>query len=72
MSFLIIFVAIVIYICLNRLIANEFYEVAAAKGHSERKYFWYCFFFGIVGYLMVIALQNKVTPENKDFELPEI
>ena len=47
---------IVLYI--NYAIANEFQIAAKDKGYPERKYFWYCFFFGIIGYLMVIALPD--------------
>ena len=53
-------------------IATEFYEIAKEKGHSERKYFWYCFFLTFVGYILVIALQNKSTTSNEEFKLPEL
>ena len=49
-----IFVLIIDYI-----IAKEFEAVAIAKGYSEQKYFWYSFLFGIVGYLLVLALPKK-------------
>lgn len=62
----------VLVIWLNWIIANEFFNVAKSKGYSENKYLWYCFLFGFIGYLLVIALKdNKPTSENK-FELPEL
>ena len=41
------------------LLADAFYEVAKKKGHKEIKYFWLSFFFGISGYLLVIALPDR-------------
>lgn len=53
-----VLLAILIYI--DYLIAEEFDNIAEQKGYSEsNKYFWYCFWLGIVGYLMVIALPNN-------------
>ncbi|MBQ9953774.1 MAG: hypothetical protein IJO92_05555 [Clostridia bacterium] len=40
-------------------IAGEFHQAATLKGHPQSKYFWICFFCGIVGYLLVIALPDK-------------
>lgn len=51
-----IVVAVALYI--DYLIANEFYNIARQKGYETKKYFWFCFWLGIVGYLMVIALPN--------------
>ena len=57
----------------NYLIASEFLKVAKQKGYSDGKYYWYCFLFGITGYLLVIALQNKnIIQSNTIDELPEI
>ena len=53
------FIALIIlavWLVINWLISEEFYTVACNKGFEERKYFLYCFLFGIVGYLLVIAL----------------
>lgn len=52
-------VAFALYI--DYLIANEFYNIARQKGYETKKYFWFCFWLGIVGYLMVIALPNLKT-----------
>jgi len=53
------FIALIIlavWLVIDWLISEEFYTVAYNKGFGERRYFWYCFLFGIVGYLLVIAL----------------
>lgn len=44
------------------LIANEFSKIAAMKGHKEGKWFWLCLIFGIVGWLMIIALPDRRIP----------
>lgn len=60
-------------ILFNAVIAAEFYAIAAKKGCSEVKYFWYCFLLTFAGYLMVIALPNNVTEKNTfSDELPEL
>lgn len=40
-------------------IANCFYEIACMKGFHDRCYFWLPFLFGIVGYLLVVALPDR-------------
>ncbi|MBQ8556340.1 MAG: hypothetical protein IJ438_10790 [Clostridia bacterium] len=75
----IILLSLVIIVIVFKYLAECFYDVAKIKGHSDRKYFWICFIFGIFGYLLVIALpdrlSNKVkeetdddTDKNTDFE----
>ncbi len=70
---LLVFVVVIGSILINFLIANEFDSIAKQKGHFNQKYFWYCFFLGIIGCLMVIALPNisSKAKTNSD-ELPEI
>lgn len=68
-----VLLAILIYI--DYLIATEFDNIAEQKGYSEsNKYFWYCFWLGIVGYLMVIALPNcpssKTTKQSNKVKQP--
>ena len=48
-----------IWLLISCCISSQFQKVAEDKGYAETKYFWLCFFFGIVGYLLVIALPNK-------------
>ena len=58
----ILLVAIVLFlaIAINAYIAGCFADIAAEKGFEERKYFWIPFLFGIIGYLMVIALPDRL------------
>lgn len=49
-----IFVLLVAYFA-----ALEFQTIAEMKGHSEKKYFWWSFFVGFVGMLMVVALPDR-------------
>lgn len=49
----------IIFFYASYVIANEFYNIAIWKGYLDKKYFWYCFFFSILGILLVIALPNK-------------
>lgn len=53
---ILIFIAIII---LNVYIAGQFRNVAADKGYDSSKYFHLCFWCGIVGYLLVIALPDR-------------
>ena len=75
MEFL-LYIGVLVVLCLVLFIlwkiANEFYAVAQSKGYNDRKYFWYCFFLGMIGYLLVIALKDKKAGESKEFELPEL
>jgi hypothetical protein len=56
-----VIVGVAILLLIDYLVSKTFREIAIMKGHSEIKYFWFCFFLGIVGYLMVVALPAKVT-----------
>ena len=51
-------------ICLDFLLAREFYDIAEQKGYSDVKYFWYSVLFGLFGFLMVIALPDKSSQKN--------
>ena len=53
-------------IACSYVIAKEFYSIALSKGYSEKKYLWFCFFFGVAGYLLVIALPNKTNKETNN------
>lgn len=70
---IVIVVASVLALWINYLIAKEFYFAAREKGYSGKKYLWICFFLGMVGYLLVIALPNRasVKVEAND-ELPPL
>lgn len=70
-----IFIGAVIVLIIQWIISKEFAKAAADKGYTESKYFWYCFFFSVVGYLLVAALPSKEQTkknEKNDFQLPNI
>ena len=69
----VIFIVSVIVLIIQFVLAGEFYSIANDKGYDNQKYLWYCFLFGIAGYLMVIALpkKEKIAKASND-ELPEI
>lgn len=50
---------VLVYFVLASIIAGWFSEVAREKGYSSPKYFWICFFMGLVGQLLVIALPDR-------------
>lgn len=50
---------LVVALIFDYFMAKWFYEVAEAKGYYERKYFHIAFWFGIAGYLLVIALPDR-------------
>ena len=76
MAFLIVLLSLAVIVALlylQYIIAKEFYSAAVTKGYSNKKYLWYCFFLGMIGYLVVIALPNKIVTTNQSAdELPEI
>lgn len=56
--------------------AKEFYKIAVMKGHPNKKYFWWCFWVGMIGWPMVIALPDRGTARQEAMidtnELPEL
>ena len=56
-------IAIIIGLFINYIISKQFGEIAEMKGHDGSPYFWFTFFLGMVGMLMVIALPT-ITPKN--------
>ena len=59
---------IMIGLVINYFVAKEIAEIAEMKGFFGITYFWFTFFLGIVGILMVIALpdvsQNKIPQQS--------
>ena len=63
----------VFWIVISIYLAEQFYEVVQEKGYDDRKYFWICFWFGIPGYLLVIALPSRSnTLQTVSDELPDL
>lgn len=51
-----LFIIVFFIIAINLIIAHFFAEIAEMKGYERRKYFLLSFFFGLAGWLMVVAL----------------
>ena len=56
---LIALVVAIVLIYLWYLACREFAFIASEKGWSERRYFRFCFWMGLIGMLMVIALPDR-------------
>lgn len=56
--------------------AKAMYEIAVMKGHTDKKYFWWCFWVPGIGYLMVLILPDRIGLPVKSAhaadELPEL
>lgn len=70
----VLFLAVILAV--NWFTAREFYKIAVMKGHPQKKYFWWCFLVGFVGWPMIIALPDRGTAQQKAVidtdELPEL
>lgn len=67
-----IIILVLVGLVISYVLAEEFMEIASKKGYSNRKYFWYCFLFGLAGYLIVIALPTiEEGAHKKDFRVEE-
>lgn len=67
-----ILLIVIVYFVLASIIAGWFSEVAREKGYSSPKYFWICFFMGLVGQLLVIALPDRGRGVDASGEQPEL
>lgn len=77
MKVFLIVLALAVVVTVQYVLSVEFFDVALLKGYKEKKYFWYGFLFGIVGFLLIIALpdRNNMNKPSEQFsadELPEI
>ena len=61
---------ILIFLISDFILARKFDFIAAEKGYvtKNHSYFWYCFFFGLIGYLIVNALPDKTQKEPQEPE----
>lgn len=55
----------IISLLISYLVADEFDKIVIMKGYPKGKYFWWCFLLGIIGWLMVIALPDRVSEKQK-------
>lgn len=67
-----ILLIVIVYFVLASIIAGWFSKVASEKGYSSPKYFWICFFMGLVGQLLVIALPDRGRGVDASGEQPEL
>lgn len=52
-------VVLVVWIIIWFKAAKNMARIAADKGYTSRKWFHYCFWLGLVGFLMVCAMPDK-------------
>lgn len=57
---------LVVWLFILLLAACNFAEIAKTKGHSYGKYFAWCFFTGLIGWIMVIALPERADEVQTD------
>ena len=71
-----IFAIVVLFFVLDWFVAKRFDEIAQMKGQPPEAYFWWCFWLGVIGWAMVIALPDRAgtSPKSADSsdELPEL
>lgn len=61
--------SLIFFICsvfADYFIAKTFYLIAIDKGYFSMSYFWFCFIFGIVGYIMVAAMPDRGNAANDE------
>ena len=47
----------IVLLVVNGIAASKFESIAKMKGHEG--YFWWCFWLGVIGWAMVIALPDR-------------
>ncbi len=47
------------FFAVNWFVAKEMYSFAVDKGYKDEKYFWWCFWLGVIGYAMIIAMPDR-------------
>lgn len=70
MAVLLYVFAFIIGIIIQYCVAKQFESVAADKGYEDSKYFHFCFWLGMVGYLLVIALPDRGSSKKTQYEVP--
>lgn len=55
----IVLLVLILAIVIWYKIAKNMARIAADKGYTERKWFHYCFWLGLVGFLMICAMPDK-------------
>ena len=57
----VIAISIIVALVFSGWMAYKFQTIAEMKGHDGSKYFWYCLFFSVAGWVMVAALPDLST-----------
>ena len=52
-------IVLVLYLWVIHLIATRFKMIAEMKGHDGKPYYRFCFWLGLVGWIMVAALPDR-------------
>ena len=61
------------YFIFEYYLAGLFYFIAVDKGYTEKVYLWLCFWIGLIGYMLVIAMPNRGSnPQFANDELPDL
>ena len=66
LSSLFMLLTVAAVIALVVFVSKEFERIAVMKGHPGRRYFWWTFFTGFIGMLMVAALPDRAAPQPAD------
>jgi formate-dependent nitrite reductase membrane component NrfD len=61
---------VIIFFVIDINVSVKFEEIAKEKGHQG--YFWWCFWLGIIGYCMVIALPDRNPAEKETQTIDEL
>ncbi|MBR7184452.1 MAG: hypothetical protein IKD37_02470 [Clostridia bacterium] len=61
----IIIVVALVYFSICLAAASKFADIAELKGHGRKPWFAWCFWFGLAGWLMVVALPDRSAPQQK-------
>lgn len=66
MGIVLILIILAVVILISYIAASAFDEIAVSKGYPPMSYFWYCFWLGLAGWLMVVALPDRTAkPSNQ-------
>lgn len=58
-ALVVMLVVLIIALVIWFKICKNMSRIAADKGYTERRWFHYCFWLGMVGFLMIIAMPDK-------------
>lgn len=58
-ALLVMIIMVILAIVIWFKICRNMKRIAADKGYPERRWFHYCFWLGMVGFLMIIAMPDK-------------